>query len=189
MDAHALLPPRTLANVREIRDDMDKLLQALQQTLTQDIPITHSMGILAEKYDATGLFLKAPLARNTNPKGTAFAGSINALLTLTGWGLIWLVLKELDMLGDIVIQNSTINYVRPVTEDFAATCCRPAQADIDRMEQTLKKKGKARIELSAEIYQDDRIVADFKGRYVIHLSQNAPASLPAWSSYIQQSIV
>ncbi|HEV2655460.1 MAG TPA: thioesterase domain-containing protein [Ktedonobacteraceae bacterium] len=167
---------------------MDELLQALQQTLAQGIPITHHMGILAANYDETGLVLKAPLAGNTNPKGTAFAGSINALLTLAGWGLIWLVLKELDIPGDIVIQNSTIGYVRPVTDDFAATCHRPAQADIERIEQALKKKGKARIELSAEIYQDERIAAEFKGRYVIHLSQNPPASLPAWSAYIQPSI-
>ncbi len=167
---------------------MDELLQALQHTLAQDIPITQSMGILVERYDNTGLVLKAPLASNTNPKGTAFAGSINALLTLAGWGLIWLVLKELDIPGDIVIQNSNIGYVRPVISDFAAICHRPAQTDIDRIEQALKKKGKARIELSAEIYQDERIAADFKGRYVIHLSQNAPASLPIWSSYIQRSI-
>jgi thioesterase domain-containing protein len=166
---------------------MDELLQALQQTLTQDIPITHSMGILVERYDDTGLVLKAPLARNTNPKGTAFAGSINALLTLAGWGLIWLVLKELNMPGEIVIQNSSIGYVQPVTGDFAATCHRPAQADIDRMEQTLKKKGKARIELSAEIYQDDKIAADFKGRYVIHLSHNPLSALPSLS-YMQQPI-
>ncbi len=145
------------------------------------------MGILVEKYDNTGLALKAPLARNTNPKGTAFAGSINALLTLAGWGLIWLVLKELDIPGDIVIQNSSIGYVQPVTGDFAATCHRPTQADIDRMGQTLKKKGKARIELSAEIYQDDRIAADFKGRYVIHLQQSALSSPPPLS-YLQQSI-
>lgn len=166
---------------------MDELLQALQQMLAQGIPITHSMGILAEKYDDTGLVLKAPLVGNTNPKGTAFAGSINALLTLAGWGLIWLLLKELDLPGEIVIQNSSIGYVRPVTGDFAAICHRPAQADINRMEQALKKKGKARIELSAEIYQDDRRAADFKGRYVIHLSQNPLSSLPPLS-YMQQTI-
>ncbi len=166
---------------------MDEHLQALQQTLTQDIPITHSIGITAENYDNKGLVLKAPLIGNTNPKGTAFAGSINALLTLAGWGLIWLVLKELDVVGDIVIQNSSIDYLRPVIGDFAAICYRPEQADIDRMEQSLKKKGKARIELSAEIYQEDVVVVEFKGRYVIHQSKDAHSSLPLLS-YIQQAI-
>lgn len=166
---------------------MDEYLQTLQQTLAQDIPITHSIGITAENYDDKGLVLKAPLTGNTNPKGTAFAGSINALLTLAGWGLLWLVLKELDVVGDIVIQNSSIDYLRPVTGDFAAICYRPEQADIDRMERSLKKRGKARIELSAEIYQEGVIVVEFKGRYVIHLSKDAHFSLPLLS-YMQQAI-
>ncbi len=160
---------------------MNEYLQALQQTLVQDIPITQYMGITAEVYDDKGLVLKAPLAGNTNPKGTAFAGSINALLTLAGWGQLWLLLKELDMVGDIVIQNSSIGYLRPVTGDFAAICHRPEQINIDKMELSLKKKGKARVELNSEIYQKDIVIVEFKGRYVIHLSQGTPSPLPPLS--------
>jgi len=160
---------------------MNEHLQALQQTLAQDIPITQHMGITVEGYDEKGLILKAPLAGNTNPKGTAFAGSINALLTLAGWGLIWLILKELDVVGDVVIQNSSISYLRPVTGDFAAVCHKPDQDTIARVGRSLKKKGKARVELSAEIYQRDMVVVGFKGRYVIHLNQNALSSLSSLS--------
>jgi thioesterase domain-containing protein len=159
---------------------MNEHLQALQQTLAQDIPITQHMSITIESYDDKGLILKAPLAGNTNPKGTAFAGSINALLTLAGWGQIWLILKELDIVGDVVIQNSSINYLRPVTGDFAAICHKPDQDDVAGIEQLLKKKGKARVKLSAEIYQGDVVVVEFKGRYVMHLSQaiiSHPSSL------------
>ncbi len=148
---------------------MNELAQALQCTLTQDIPITHHMGITIERYNAQGLILKAPLIGNTNPKGTAFAGSINALVTLTGWGLIWLFLKELNIAGDVVIQNSWINYIHPVTDDFAAFCHRPGQDEIEKFEQGLRKKGKARMELSVEIRQGDEIAVEFKGRYVVHV--------------------
>jgi thioesterase domain-containing protein len=149
---------------------MNELAQALQCTLTQDIPITQHMDITVERYDAQGLLLKAPLMGNTNPKGTAFAGSINALVTLTGWGLIWLFLKELNIAGDVVIQNSWINYVHPVTDDFAAFCCRPAQDEIEKFEHGLRKKGKARMELTVKILQRDEVVVEFKGRYVVRLS-------------------
>jgi thioesterase domain-containing protein len=146
---------------------MNELAQALQQTLALDIPLTRHMEITVEHYDTQGLVLKAPLMGNTNPKGTAFAGSINALVTLTGWGLIWLFLKELDIAGEIVIQNSWINYLHPVTDDFMAHCHRPGQDEIEKLEQGLRKKGKARMELGVEIRQRDEVVVDFKGRYVV----------------------
>ena len=148
---------------------MNELAQALQQTLTQDIPITRHMNITVESFDEKGLVLKAPLMGNTNPKGTAFAGSINSLVTLTGWGLIWLVLKELDIAADVVIQNSWINYMRPVTDDFTALCSRPGQDEIEKLEQGLRKKGKARLELNVEIRQRDEVVVEFKGRYVVRM--------------------
>ena len=68
-----------------------------------------------------------------------------------------------------MIQNSNIDYLRPVTDDFAAICHKPEQSTLLKVEEALRKKGKARIELSVEIYQKERIAVDFKGRYVIHL--------------------
>jgi thioesterase domain-containing protein len=161
---------------------MNEHLQALQQTLAQEIPITQYMGITVESYDDRGLILKAPLVGNTNPKGTAFAGSINALLTLAGWGQTWLILKELDGDGDVVIQDSNIRYIRPVSGDFAALCHKPDQENIARLEQSLRKRGKARLELSAEIYQRDVVAVEFKGRYVVHLSKVTSLSSEAISA-------
>jgi thioesterase domain-containing protein len=148
---------------------MNELAQALQQTLTQDIPITQHIGITIARYDNNGLVLQAPLAGNTNPKGTAFAGSINSLLTLTGWGQIWLLLKELHIDGYVVIQNSHTDYLRPVTGDFAAFCHRPGQDEIDKLQQGLQKKGKARMELGVVIRQSDEVAVEFKGRYVVRV--------------------
>ncbi len=146
---------------------MNELLLALQQTLTQDIPITRHMGITIERYDEKGLVLKAPLAGNTNPKGTAFAGSINSLITLAGWGSIWLLLKELGIDGYVVIQSSQTSYLHPVADDFTALCHRPPQDEIAKMEQALRKKGKARMELIVEIRQGEELAVEFKGRYVV----------------------
>src|SRR6266478_6063574 len=84
------------------------LLRHLQQTMHSEIPLTGAIGIRAVAYDREGLRLSAPLAQNINDKGTVFSGSLNAVITLAGWGLIWLLLQEQDLSGAIVIQDSTI---------------------------------------------------------------------------------
>jgi len=149
---------------------MHDRLQELQETLAREIPITNHLGISIESYDETGLTLKAPLQQNINHKSTAFAGSLNALLTLAGWGLLWLILKERGLHVQIVIQESMSNYLRPVTRDFSARCHKPDPAYIARLETTLRKKGKARLELQSEIREGDIVAVTFSGRYVIFLA-------------------
>ena len=149
---------------------MHDRLQELQETLAREIPITNHLGITVESYDDAGLTLKAPLQQNINHKSTAFAGSLNALLTLAGWGLLWLILKERGLHVQIVIQESMSNYLRPVTRDFSAHCHKPDPAYIARLETTLRKKGKARLELQSEIREGDIVAVTFSGRYVIFLA-------------------
>ncbi len=149
---------------------MHDRLQELQETLARDIPITNHLGITVESYNDQGLTLKAPIQQNINHKSTAFAGSLNALLTLAGWGLLWLILKERGLHVQIVIQESMSNYLRPVTRDFSARCHKPDPAYIARLETTLRKKGKARLELQSEIREGDIVAVTFSGRYVIFLA-------------------
>ncbi|XPE67852.1 YiiD C-terminal domain-containing protein [Shigella boydii] len=40
--------------------------------------------------------------RRSNPHHTLFAGSLFSLATLTGWGLIWLMLRERHLGGTII---------------------------------------------------------------------------------------
>jgi thioesterase domain-containing protein len=148
---------------------MHNRLQELRETLAREIPITQHLGISIESYDDAGLTLKAPLQQNINHKSTAFAGSLNALLTLAGWGLLWLLLKERDIHAQIVIQESMSSYLRPVTCDFSARCHKPDPTHIARLETTLRKKGKARLEVQSEIREADIVAVTFSGRYVIFL--------------------
>ncbi len=150
---------------------MHDRLQELQEILAREIPITQHLGISIESYDDAGLTLKAPLQQNINHKSTAFAGSLNALLTLAGWGLLWLILKERDLHAQIVIQESISSYLRPVTRDFSARCHKPDPTHIARLETTLRKKGKARLELQSEIREGDIVAVTFSGRYVIFLRE------------------
>ena len=141
----------------------------LEATLHHEIPITRALGLTVESYDGQTLRLKAPLEPNINHKDTAFAGSLNAVVTLSGWGMVWLILKEAGIAGKIVIQDSQINYLLPVATGFTAECRLPDPAQVRRFTTMLLKKGKARLELSAEIRTGSDLAVSFQGRYVAHL--------------------
>lgn len=145
---------------------MQNLPQELQSILLTEIPITKYLGISVESYDNSCLVLKAPLANNLNHAGSAFAGSLSSLITLSGWGLFWLVLREYQLSAKIVIQDSECNYLLPVTSDFSACCYKPEPYLLEKLVHTLRRKGKARLELNAAIFQNQQLAVSFKGRYV-----------------------
>ena len=153
---------------------MKDRLRELQETLSTNIPIMKHLGITIENYDEERLILKAPFEENTNQKEYAFAGSLNALVTLAGWGLLWLLLQEGEMTAKMVIQESLISYLLPVTSDFSACCYKPDPVQMARFEKLLRKKGKARLALRAEIYQGEEVAVSFKGDYVAFLLQSTP---------------
>lgn len=143
--------------------------EALQATFDHEIPVTRHIGIRVASYDGERLVLSAPLEPNINHKATAFAGSLNSLVTLAGWGLIWLLLKEGDVSATIVIQDSTCSYKRPVTRDFTATCFKPDDAELAHFARMLSEKGRARLELQVEIRENDVVAVSFQGRYVVRV--------------------
>ncbi len=144
--------------------------QELQETLYAEIPITYYLGVVVQEYNGSCLTLKAALEKNINHKDTAFAGSLNALVTLVGWGLLWLVLKEQELKANIVIQDSRINYLKPVTKDFSANCHKPNPIQISQFINILRKREKARLELCSEIWEAGELAVAFKGRYVAFLT-------------------
>jgi thioesterase domain-containing protein len=149
---------------------MDDLLRDLQHTLNHEIPLTRHLGLRVEQYRDGRLTLWAPITTNLNHKSTAFAGSLNSVLTLAGWGLVWLLLKEWGLTGTVVIQESSCHYRRPVSNDFTASCQQPSADELARFEAQLRSRGKARIELTVEICQDEQVAVTFRGRYVVHLT-------------------
>jgi thioesterase domain-containing protein len=160
---------------------MSDLSQELQQTLEHEIPLTQHLGLRVISYDESGLTLRAPLAPNINHKRTAFAGSLNAVVTLTGWGLLWLILQELEIPARVVIQDSSCNYLRPVKDDFSAFCRKPTPQQISRMASMLKKRGRARIELSVEVRNEATVAVAFTGRYVLMLIEESTQEAEATS--------
>ena len=148
---------------------MSDMLGGLQQTMHSEIPLTRAIGIRAVAYDHEGLRLSAPLAHNINDKGTVFSGSLNAVITLAGWGLIWLILQEQHLSGAIVIQDSAIKYLQPVRRDFVAHCQMPTRSEIEQFQSTLGRHERARLSVQAQVWEDDSMRVTFTGRYVVNL--------------------
>lgn len=146
----------------------DPLLAQLQQTLEREMPITAAMGITVESWDGQQLTMKMPLEPNRNHQYSAFAGSLNALCTVVGWGTLFMLLKQAGLSGNIVIRRSTVRYLRPVrTSKFLASSL-PADADDVRFFfDLLESKRKSKLDIAAEIRDDDGSFVTFKGSYVV----------------------
>lgn len=139
----------------------------LETILHSNIPLAQAMGVRVADYDGERLLLEAPLAPNINHKETAFGGSLSALTVLCGWGLLQLKLEEAGLHKHIVIQESSIRYLRPVAETLRAQCVVPQDA-LDRLLRTLHRRDRARIELQVTIPRDGEPAVEFSGRYVVH---------------------
>src|ERR1700742_2653244 len=104
-------------------------LVALEDKLEREIPMSAQMGIRVASNGAEGLVMRLPLDPNRNHQQTAFAGSLNALCTVAGWGSVFLLLKESGRRGSIVIRASSIKYQEPVNSPDVFARCHPIPAD------------------------------------------------------------
>jgi thioesterase domain-containing protein len=139
----------------------------LEQRLHADIPLARQMQVRVLAADADGLLLCAPLGPNANDKGTAFGGSLYSIAVLAGWALLSLQARSRGVDCQVVIQQSSVEYLEPVTADFQANARTPNAAEIERCLKTLARYGRARIEVEVTIASADRPVVRMRGRYVL----------------------
>jgi thioesterase domain-containing protein len=60
----------------------------LQNLIDREITLAKHMAVVVESADDNSMILRAPLAPNSNHKGTAFGGSLYSLAVLTGWAWV-----------------------------------------------------------------------------------------------------
>jgi thioesterase domain-containing protein len=136
----------------------------LERFLHEQIPLTVAMGVRVAECDDTRLVLTAPLALNRNHLQTAFGGSQQALAILSGYSLLWWVLREPQ--AHIVIRESRVRYRRPVAGDLRAICRGPAPAALARFRRDFARKGRARITLEAVLEFHGEVATEFRGEFV-----------------------
>lgn len=137
--------------------------------MLEEIPLARQIGVHVLAYDGRSLILSAPLAGNSNDKGTAFGGSLYSVAVLAGWGLLALELKSRTIDVEIVIHEGRVEYVVPVAGDFIARADAPDTAVIERSLRMLQRYGKARIEVAVVVECEGVEAVRFNGSYVLAL--------------------
>ena len=140
-------------------------LQDIETYLHDHIPISKAMGVTVKSASAAEVILRAPLLANINHKSTVFGGSLQAVSTLACWTLLHINLGAAARPGEIVITNSNIDYTRPVTKDFEAHATLPDPARWQMFLKTFDRRGKARIQLAAHIFEDEDLATDYTGTF------------------------
>lgn len=144
------------------------MIKKLQEVLHSEIPLTKAIGIEVVEYTDLSLTLYAPLENNINHKCTAFGGSLYSVSVLSGWGLIYLLLKQHGLSGHIVIQESNTKFLKPVVSGITAKCLFESKEQYVRFIKMYKRKGIARIQLESRILCNTDANVIFKGSYVVH---------------------
>ena len=162
LPAHAILAPVI---------DRANLCNELTATWHREIPIAAAMGVAVASYDGGSLTVRAPLQPNRNVHGTSFAGSLYSACVLTGWGAIWLALRERRQDGVIYAAESTIQYRKGVYGDFLCRCPLDGAALQTGFEK-LEAAGRASFELVCTIESDEKLAVSFTGRYVVHAKRD-----------------
>jgi thioesterase domain-containing protein len=133
--------------------------QELERYLLEQIPLAKAMDLSVIRLDHIGLVITAPLDPNINDKGTAFGGSISALMMLAGWGLLVMESTAIDMQCDIVIQRGHVVFDRPVSSLIRVECNLPASDEWERFLHRYQRKGRARIALNPQVLDEQGGVA------------------------------
>jgi len=146
---------------------MSELLAELRETWADEIPICGPMGVQVVSFDEAGLAVSMPFEPNRNHQQTAFAGSLNTLCTLAGWGSTFLLTRRYGRRDGIVIRRGDIKYLRPVAgEPIVARCAPVDEGRRTHFLEMLAEKGQAKLDLDVRIDFDGKPAVVFHGSYV-----------------------
>ncbi|UXI68319.1 thioesterase domain-containing protein [Tahibacter amnicola] len=133
------------------------LVNALEREILSEIPLARAMELRVDRTAGDRIVLAAPLGPNINDKGCAFGGSLASVLTLSGWALIVLRLREAGHDCDVYVQDSQLRYLAPVWGEIRAEA-RVADGDSwDSFLGMINARGKGRLRVVA-------VVADANGQ-------------------------
>ena len=147
------------------------MLKKLKEKLYNEIPLTKYMQIIPESIDEEFLITTAPIEPNINDKGTAFAGSLSTLVTISAWSACFL---ESSKLGHekamIAVIKSNTSYKAPVTKNLFCKTTLATKEQIETLIKKLEAKGSASIRIKSQIIEDEKVCVDYEGVYVIKIT-------------------
>ena len=149
--------------LNNVAASIDDSVAELQDTWHATIPLSKAMNIKACYFDQQKFITSCDSLFNKNLHNTMFAGSIYTLATLTGWGWMYLQLKQAKIEGDIVLAHADIKYLKPIAgQGYASVEQSQVQGDLSPM--TNGRHGKMTIQVN--VLCGDQICAIFNGQFV-----------------------
>lgn len=109
------------------------------------MPPVAALQLAPAAYDGTSLRLQAPLAANVNDKDCAFGGSLVSLMTLAGWGLVTLRLREAGFAADVFVADTRVRYRAPLYADLDARARLADGQDWDAVVDALRHAGRVSV--------------------------------------------
>lgn len=138
--------------------------QMLQDKLHNEIPLSKYMKVQVIRADQSEIELRCELAPNHNHIGTAFGGSLATMMVLAAYCQLFEIINET---GHVLLKNTSMNFIYPVEETIKAVCKAPPLDQVKKFQEAYFKKGKARLELSSQIFlADGRVACQMTGEFV-----------------------
>lgn len=133
----------------------------------QAMPPVAALRLQPAQLEAGVLHLRAPLDANVNDKGCAFGGSLASLMTLAGWGLVNVRLREAGLAADVFVADSQVRYVKPVFSELQAQARLDAGETWNAFLDRLRTRTRAAIGIMTEVkLPDGGIACSAQSRYV-----------------------
>ncbi|WP_445678690.1 YiiD C-terminal domain-containing protein [Radicibacter daui] len=140
--------------------------EELEAYLHEHIPLTAAMAISAVAVSEGSVWLRAPLAPNINHHETFFGGSASALAIVSAWSLLHVRLRLGGLASNVVIRRNTMSYLAPVTGTADAISFVEDEAAWEPFLEQLRRKGRARVSIGAELKFEDRVCGRLEGEFV-----------------------
>jgi thioesterase domain-containing protein len=138
--------------------------EQLEEYLYHQIPVTKSLGVKVDICNNDSIQLSAPINLNYNHKKTAFGGSLSVMGILSGWSLVYM--KLMGQRNEIVIQDSSMSYLKPVKGDFTSVSKYCESESWEKFHKSFERRGKGRVSVESILYCEGEIVAKHNGTYV-----------------------
>jgi thioesterase domain-containing protein len=103
----------TIASERAVLDWLDAHYMAM--------PPVAALQLRPARLEGEVLHLSAPLDANVNDKACAFGGSLVSLMTLAGWGLVTLRMRQAGLPADVFVADTQVRYRAPLYADIDAS--------------------------------------------------------------------
>lgn len=126
------------------------------------IPLSAAMQATVLEVERGRVVIGAPLAPNTNHRGTVFGGSLSTLAILAGFSVVLLGLRDEGLQHRVVIQRNEYDYLLPADGPFHATAALRDRR-WQRFLETIERRGRARITVDAEVIDATGVVGRLEG--------------------------